>query len=88
MRFASLAGGLAAALALVGPARADSAVLTYHGSLDRAGSYVMPGLTYERARGLRLDSSFNATFSGQVYAQPLLWRVCVRSILRSWRSIS
>jgi hypothetical protein len=34
----------------------------------------MPGLTYERARGLRLDPSFNATFRRQVYAQPLLWR--------------
>ena len=34
----------------------------------------MPGLTYERARGLRLDPSFNATFPGEVYAQPLLWR--------------
>jgi outer membrane protein assembly factor BamB len=74
MRFASLAGALAAALALVGPARADSSILTYHGSLDRSGHYVMPGLTYERARGLRLDPSFNATFRGQVHAQPLLWR--------------
>ena len=74
MRFASLAGALAAALALVGPARADSSILTYHDSLDRAGNYVMPGLTYERAQGLRLDPSFNATFRGQVYAQPLLWR--------------
>ncbi len=52
----------------------NSSILTYRGSLDRAGHYVMPGLTYERARGLRLDPSFNATFPGQVYAQPLLWR--------------
>ena len=34
----------------------------------------MPGLTYERARGLRLDLSFHAAFHGEVYAQPLLWR--------------
>ena len=34
----------------------------------------MPDLTYERARGLHLDASFTATFPGQVYAQPLLWR--------------
>ena len=34
----------------------------------------MPGLTYERARGLRLDPSFNAAYRGLVYAQPLLWR--------------
>ena len=31
----------------------------------------MPGLTYDRARGLRLDPS---AFQGKVYAQPLLWR--------------
>ena len=74
MRIALLAGALAVTLALVRSAYADSSVLTYHGSPDRAGSYVVPGLTYERARGLRLDPSFNATFRGQVYAQPLLWR--------------
>ena len=74
MRISMFAGALGLALAASSLAHADSSVLTYHGSLDRAGSYVMPGLTYERARGLRLDSSFNATFSGQVYAQPLLWR--------------
>ena len=34
----------------------------------------MPGLTYERARGLRPDLSFDATYRGEVYAQPLLWR--------------
>jgi PQQ-like domain len=70
MRIAMLAAALAASV----PAAAESLILTYHGALDRAGRYVMPGLTYERARGLRLDSSFNAVFRGQVYAQPLLWR--------------
>ena len=74
MRIALLAGALAVTLAACGAARADSSILTYKGSLDRAGHYVMPGLTYERARGLRPDPSFNATFRGQVYAQPLLWR--------------
>jgi hypothetical protein len=74
MRIALLAGALAVTLAACGAAHADSSILTYKGSLDRAGHYVMPGLTYERARGLRLDPSFNATFRGQVYAQPLLWR--------------
>jgi hypothetical protein len=34
----------------------------------------MPGLTYERARGVHLDPSFNASYSGEVYAQSLLWR--------------
>jgi hypothetical protein len=74
MRIALLAGALALTLAACGAAYADSSILTYKGSLDRAGHYVMPGLTYERARGLRPDPSFNATFRGQVYAQPLLWR--------------
>ena len=55
-------------------AHADQTVLTYHGALDRAGRYVAPGLTWERARGVRLDPSFHAAFPGRVYAQPLLWR--------------
>jgi outer membrane protein assembly factor BamB len=74
MRIALLAGALAVTLAGLGAAHAESSILTYRGSLDRAGRYVMPGLTYERVRGLRLDPSFNAAFPGQVYAQPLLWR--------------
>ena len=74
MRIATLAGALAALLALSVPAAADSLILTYHGAPDRAGMYVMPGLTYERARGLRPDPSFDATYQGDVYAQPLLWR--------------
>ena len=74
MRFALLAGALAATLIASVAAAADSTVLTYHGAPDRAGMYVMPGLTYERARGLHLDASFNATYPGEVYAQPLLWR--------------
>jgi len=74
MRIALLAGALAAGLALSVPARADSLILTYHGAPDRAGMYVMPGLTYQRARGLRPDQAFNAVYQGDVYAQPLLWR--------------
>ena len=74
MRIALLASALAAGLALSVPARADSLILTYHGAPDRAGMYVMPGLTYQRARGLRPDQAFNAVYQGDVYAQPLLWR--------------
>jgi hypothetical protein len=73
MRFILLAGALAA-LASSAPAAADSTVVTYHGALDRSGKYVMPGLTYERARGLRPDFSFDSAYRGEVYAQPLLWR--------------
>ncbi len=65
---------IAVALLFAASAQADQSVLTYHGALDRAGRYVVPGLTYERARGLRLDDSFHVGFQGKVYAQPLLWR--------------
>ncbi len=60
MRIALLAAALALTLAASGLARADSSILTYHGALDRSGRYVVPGLTYERARGLHLDASFHA----------------------------
>ena len=43
---------MAVALLSAASAHADQSVLTYHGALDRAGRYVAPGLTYERARGL------------------------------------
>ncbi len=65
---------IAVALLSAASAQADQSVLTYYGALDRAGKYVVPGLTYERARGLRLDDSFRAAFQSKVYAQPLLWR--------------
>ena len=65
---------IAVALLFATSAHADQSVLTYHGALDRAGRYVVPGLTYDRARGLHLDPSFHASFQGKVYAQPLLWR--------------
>jgi outer membrane protein assembly factor BamB len=71
---AAFASALAATVAVSGPVQADSSILTYHGAPDRSGQYVVPGLTYERARGLHLDASFSATFPGQVYAQPLFWR--------------
>jgi outer membrane protein assembly factor BamB len=74
MRIVMLAGALAATLVASVSAAADSTILTYHGALDRSGRYVMPGLTYERARGLRPDLTFNAAYRGEVYAQPLLWR--------------
>ncbi len=64
----------AVALLFAVPAQADPTVLTYHDALDRAGRYVTPGLSWERARGVRLDPSFHAAFKGNVYAQPLLWR--------------
>jgi PQQ enzyme repeat len=52
----------------------DKSVLTYHGDVARSGAFVVPGLTWERARALRLDTGFQASFPGHVYAQPLYWR--------------
>jgi hypothetical protein len=49
-------------------------VLTYHGDPARSGNYVVPGLSWVRARGLRLDTGFAPRFSGQLYAQPLYWQ--------------
>src|SRR5439155_6047190 len=41
---------------------------------DRSGSYVVPALTWERARSVRLDPSFRPRLAGHLYAQPLYWR--------------
>jgi outer membrane protein assembly factor BamB len=55
-------------------AAADSNIYTYHGDSGRTGNFVVPGLTYDRARAVHADSGFNAQFAGHVYAQPLYWR--------------
>jgi outer membrane protein assembly factor BamB len=49
-------------------------VTTYHGGPERTGNFVVPGLTSERARNVRLDPTFAPRFSGHVYAQPLYWQ--------------
>jgi hypothetical protein len=59
--------------AIAGACRAQS-VLTYHGSPDRRGHFIVPSLNWERARSLHLDPSFQPRFSGHVYAQPLYWQ--------------
>jgi outer membrane protein assembly factor BamB len=72
--FSSVLVGLIAAYAL-GPALAQQgSVLTYHGDPGRSGNFMVPGLTWERARSMHLDENFHARFSGHVYAQPLYWR--------------
>jgi hypothetical protein len=77
MKQASLAVILVAAMAIV-PARATAeqdSVLAYHGSSDRSGSFIVPGLTWQSARSTRADETFQARFKGNLYAQPLYWRV-------------
>jgi outer membrane protein assembly factor BamB len=49
-------------------------VLSYHGHPDRSGNFVVPALTWDRARSLRFDEGFRSHVSGHVYAQPLYWR--------------
>jgi PQQ enzyme repeat len=49
-------------------------VLSYHGSHDRSGNFVVPRLTWDNARSVHLDEGFRARVSGHVYAQPLVWR--------------
>jgi outer membrane protein assembly factor BamB len=68
---------IAAILALpVFPASAtaqDKSVLTFHGDASRSGHFVVPALSFEKARSLRLDSSFEPRVAGPLYAQPLYW---------------
>src|SRR6266446_7995172 len=68
---------LIALISMCAPMQAHSqqdSVLTYHGNPDRSGNFVVPGLSWERARSLHLDEKFHARVSGHVYAQPLYWR--------------
>lgn len=63
------------ALSAVGLAASchGQSVLTYHGAVERSGNFVVPALTWERARNARLDPGFQPRFSGHLYAQPLYW---------------
>src|SRR5258708_4994047 len=53
---------------------AQDNVLTFHGSPDRKGNFIVPGLTWQRAKSLHMDEKFHARVAGNVYAQPLHWR--------------
>lgn len=64
---------LTAALAIAADCRAQS-VLTYHGNPARSGNFIVPSLTWERARSLHLDAAFHPRFTGHLYAQPLYWQ--------------
>jgi hypothetical protein len=68
----------AAVLASAAPSHRAGAqehgVLTYHGDAARSGHFVVPSLTWDKARALRLDSGFAARVAGHLYAQPLIWR--------------
>jgi len=66
-------GSALALLVIAGDAHGQS-VLGYHGDPQRSGNFVVPSLTWERARSLHLDPSFQTRISGHLYAQPLYWR--------------
>ncbi len=68
---ATLALGFA--LFAAAPAAGQS-VTTYHGSADRSGLYIVPGLTVARAANAALDPGFRGAVDGHVYAQPLYWQ--------------
>jgi outer membrane protein assembly factor BamB len=51
-----------------------NSVLTYHGDDSRSGHFVVPALSWEKARSVRLDRTFEARVAGPLYAQPLYWR--------------
>ncbi len=52
----------------------DKLVQTYHNSPSRSGNFIVPELTWDRARSVHLDESFRAQMPGHVYTQPLYWR--------------
>ncbi|TMG86575.1 MAG: hypothetical protein E6H67_04620 [Betaproteobacteria bacterium] len=48
-------------------------VLEHHGNAQRSGMFVVPSLTWDRARNLHSDAAFHANVAGSIYAQPLYW---------------
>ena len=52
----------------------DTTVAYYHGAPDRAGNYIVPGLTWQSADTVRRAKGFDGKVQGHIYAQPLYWR--------------
>jgi outer membrane protein assembly factor BamB len=66
---------LTSALLALLPALANAqSVLTYHGTSNRYGAYIVPGLTDATAANMHLVSGFAGAVNGAVYAQPLYWQ--------------
>jgi hypothetical protein len=49
-------------------------VLEYHQNAVRTGLFIVPSLTWDRARNVHRDPNFRADVEGAVYAQPLYWQ--------------
>jgi outer membrane protein assembly factor BamB len=56
------------------PALPTRNVLTFHGKATRAGSYVVPALTWDSAKFVRPDQTFHPSLRDHIYAQPLYWQ--------------
>jgi hypothetical protein len=54
-----------------GSGGATTQVLEHHGGPTRAGMFVLPALTKTAAATLHVDTTFNTTYTGNVYAQAL-----------------
>ncbi len=52
----------------------EHSILTYHGDATRTGHFIVPALTWDKARAVHLDPTFDARVAGHLYAQPLYWR--------------
>ncbi|WP_407117616.1 PQQ-binding-like beta-propeller repeat protein [Bradyrhizobium sp. LMG 9283] len=72
-RPALMAGLFVLALSPLSARAQEGSVLTYHGDNGRSGQYVVPALSWEKARSVQLDRAFNARVAGSMYAQPLYW---------------
>jgi outer membrane protein assembly factor BamB len=77
----AVAIALLAAGFMPGAGAEERGVLTYHNDAARSGHFVVPGLTWEKARALRPDASFAARVAGHLYAQPLAWRAAGSSTM-------
>ena len=73
-RVALMAGGFALAISPIPAITEENSVLTYHGDNSRSGNFVVPALSWEKARSVHLDRMFDARVAGPLYAQPLYWR--------------
>ena len=71
---AILAGAFALAISPISAVAEESSVLTYHGDNNRSGNFVVPALSWEKARSVHLDRTMEAHVAGPLYAQPLYWR--------------
>ncbi len=65
-----LLGALAGAPLRAAP---SGQVLTYHADSARRGDFVVPSLSWARARDLHPDTRFHPSIAGHIYAQPLYW---------------